>query len=407
MSKSNILFKLSGSIAAYKCAQLISKLVQDGHEVQTVVSESALKFIGEATLEGLTGKPVYKDSFESGKMMSHINLIKWADLILFAPASANSINKFAAGIGDSLLTSLFLAFDFSKPYLIAPAMNTNMFEHPTTQTSLKKLTNWGVEVLPTEEGYLACGDYGRGKLLDPDKIYDCVIKSLKKNIKTNGKNILITSGGTSENIDGIRYITNLSTGKTGAAIAQYFINQNYAVTFIGANNSKFPEGQFKLINYSSFDELNEALKSSLKTENFDLIIHLAAVSDYRAVHLESNTEKIDLPSEKKISSESETLNISFKKNFKIINRLKKYSINKKLKIVSFKFTNTKDENAKLHQIEKLSGESKPDLIVLNDYRDREGGTQKDFRLFNVDGEIIKVNNVNQLAEQLEKIVFNY
>ena len=405
MSKFNILFKLSGSIAAYKSAHLISKLAQEGFEVQAVVSESALNFIGEATLEGLTGKPVYKDSFEPGKMMSHINLIKWADLILLAPASANTINKFSAGIGDSLVTSLFLAFDFSKPYLIAPAMNTNMFGHPTTKASLKKLAEWGIEILPTDEGYLACGDYGRGKLLDPDKIYEYVVKSLQKRQQKRSKNILITSGGTSENIDGIRYLTNLSTGKTGTAIAQYFINKNYKVTFIGANNSKFPDGLYKQINYSSFDELNEALKNSLKTESYDLIIHLAAVSDYRAVRLESETKNINLPSKEKIASDSETMMISFKKNFKIINRLKDYSLNKDAKIISFKFTNTKDEKEKLHQIKKLFSESKSTLIVLNDFGDRKGGTQKDFRLFKADREIIKVNEVNKLAEQLEEIIF--
>ncbi|HHH52247.1 MAG TPA: bifunctional phosphopantothenoylcysteine decarboxylase/phosphopantothenate--cysteine ligase CoaBC, partial [Bacteroidetes bacterium] len=146
MLKNKILIKITGSIAAYKSAYLISKLVQNGFEVNVVVTNDALNFIGEATIEGLTGNEVYTDLYESGKMMSHINLMKWADLIIVVPATANTINKFANGIGDNLITSLFLAFDFSKPYLIAPAMNTNMLLHPSTQKSFSKLNNWGIKI---------------------------------------------------------------------------------------------------------------------------------------------------------------------------------------------------------------------------------------------------------------------
>src|SRR3989339_19375 len=126
MSNYKILIKLTGSIAAYKTAYLISKLVQSGHEVQTVATEAALRFVGKATLEGLSGRPVYTDTFAERKMMGHINLAKWADITLLAPASANTINKMANGIADNLVTSLFLAHDWSKPYLVVPAMNTAM-----------------------------------------------------------------------------------------------------------------------------------------------------------------------------------------------------------------------------------------------------------------------------------------
>ena len=162
MSKYKILFKLSGSIAAFKSAQLISQLVQEGHEVQTVVTSSALRFIGDATLEGLSGRPVMSDMYESGNMMSHINLIKWADFVICAPATANTINKMAAGDGSTLVTALFLAHDFAKPYFIAPAMNTKMLGHPATQKSLAKLENWGATILGTGSGALACGDEGQG-----------------------------------------------------------------------------------------------------------------------------------------------------------------------------------------------------------------------------------------------------
>jgi len=198
MSNYKILFKITGSIAAYKSAYLISKLVQNGFEVKVVATDYALKFIGKATLEGLTGNKVFTDSFEEGEMMSHINLNKWADLTIICPATANTINKLAVGIADNLLTSLFLAHDRTKPYLIAPAMNTLMYEHPATQASLKKLKEWGAQILPTSEGYLACGDTGKGKLLEPDVIYEYILSALKKN-ETHEKRklkILITSGGT-------------------------------------------------------------------------------------------------------------------------------------------------------------------------------------------------------------------
>ncbi|MDP3682394.1 MAG: bifunctional phosphopantothenoylcysteine decarboxylase/phosphopantothenate--cysteine ligase CoaBC, partial [Ignavibacteria bacterium] len=243
MSNYKILFKITGSIAAYKSAYLISKLVQNGFEVKVVATDYALKFIGKATLEGLTGNKIFIDSFEDGEMMSHINLNKWADLTIICPATANTINKLAAGIADNLPTSLFLAHDHTKPYLIAPAMNTLMFDHPATQASLNKLKEWGVQILPTSEGYLACGDTGKGKLLEPDIIFEHILSALKKN-QPEGKRklkILITSGGTKENIDGVRYLSNLSTGKTGAAIAEYFTSNFHEITFVHAQNSAIPK----------------------------------------------------------------------------------------------------------------------------------------------------------------------
>lgn len=170
MSGSNITFQLTGSIACYKSCGLISTLVQEGYNVQTVVTKSALNFIGTATLEGLTGRPVLSDTFENGKMMGHIDLIKWTDLFIIAPATANTINKLAAGIADDFLGSLFLANNFQRPYLISPAMNTQMLEHPATRKSLKTLSSWGCQILDTDMGPLACKDVGKGRLLDVSKI---------------------------------------------------------------------------------------------------------------------------------------------------------------------------------------------------------------------------------------------
>lgn len=179
MSKSDkILFQLSGSIAAYKACSVISRLVQDGFEVRTACTPGALKFIGAATLEGLTGHPVFSDAFEHGRMMDHIHLAQWADLAILAPASANTINRLAAGLGGDAVGSLFLAYDLKKPYLVAPAMNQAMIRHPATQASFEKLRGWGVRILPTDEGHQACGDTGPGRLLEPEKILHAIRQAL-------------------------------------------------------------------------------------------------------------------------------------------------------------------------------------------------------------------------------------
>jgi phosphopantothenoylcysteine decarboxylase/phosphopantothenate--cysteine ligase len=178
MSQSKILFQLSGSIAAYKACFAISRLVQDGYELQCVATKGALEFVGAATIEGLTGKPVFTDLYESGRMMDHIHLSKWADLAIVCPASANTINRLAAGLSDDVIGALFLSFDLKKPYLVAPAMNQQMFKHPATQSSLAKLESFGVKILPTGEGHQACGDVGEGRLLEPEAIVKWIGKCL-------------------------------------------------------------------------------------------------------------------------------------------------------------------------------------------------------------------------------------
>lgn len=175
MSKSNILFQLSGSIACYKACAVISKLVQENFEVQTVCTKNALEFIGAATLEGLTGRPVFSDIYQAGSMMGHIDLAKWADLAILCPATAHSINALSCGLAQDVVGALFLAYDLKKPMLIAPAMNQQMYSHPATQASLRKLKEWGVRILPTDNGHQACGDIGPGRLLEPEKIFEHIV----------------------------------------------------------------------------------------------------------------------------------------------------------------------------------------------------------------------------------------
>lgn len=406
MLKFKILFKISASIAAYKSAYIISKLVQNGFEVQTVMTDSALQFIGKATLEGLTGKPVLIDHFENGKMMNHINLVKWADLIILCPGSANTINKMANGIADNLVTSLFIAHTWDKPYLIAPAMNTAMFKHPATQESFTKLKNWGVEILPTDSGYLACGDIGEGKLFDPDKIYDRITNILtSKEDKLPCKNILITSGATREYIDGVRFISNLSTGKTASAITNLLVANNCKVTFLYGINSALPSEKSNNIQFSDFEDLKTKIKSLLKNNNFDFIIHAAAVSDYTIDKINYGDTISDRNTNSKLKSDINNLYIKLKPTAKIVNKLKSISLNKKIKLIAFKFSAADNFDESETQVKKLLTHSNADYIILNHLQDRDkNDTQTNFSIFNKDELVIKATDSFQLADKIFQII---
>lgn len=178
MSKYKILFQLSGSIACYKACNVISKLVQRDIDVRIACTEASLKFIGVSTLEGLTRNPVYIDMFARKHALDHIELAKWYDMAIVCPATANIINKFSAGIADDLISTLFLAQDFSKPYLIAPAMNHMMYKHPSTQNSIMTLEDWGVKFLGPGHGHQACGDEGPGRMLEPELILEGIFKKM-------------------------------------------------------------------------------------------------------------------------------------------------------------------------------------------------------------------------------------
>ena len=402
MSKYKILFKITGSIAAYKAAYLISKLVQNNFEVQTVVSESALHFIGKATLEGLSGKAVLRDTYENGKMMNHINLVKWADLVILCPASANTINKLANGIADNLITSLFLAHDWNKPYLIAPAMNSNMYHHPITKKSFGVLESLGVKILPTDSGYLACGDIGDGKLLEPEKIYNYILMSLLNKKPKRGK-ILITAGATKEYIDGVRYISNISTGKTASTIAKILYENNYDISFLHGTYSAVPDCDFTEYIYDDFESLKKQLYSLIEINKFDFIIHSSAVSDYTIDKIETEGSSFIADKNAKINSERNSLTLKLKPTEKLLNQIKRKSLNKEVVLVAFKFVEQIDSQDPFIQVEKLFHSSQADLVVLNSLTDRKtDNTQRNFYLFDKDKMIAKNESSEKLALTLNE-----
>src|SRR6185312_3050611 len=204
MSGSKILCVLTGSIAAYKACEAISQLAQRGHRVRAVATAGALRFVGESTLEGLTGERVRTDLFAPGGALEHIELARWADLVLVCPATAHTLNRLAAGLADDLAGAVFLAHDWSKPWLVAPAMNPAMWRHPATAAAAGRLRGWGVGFIPPEDGRTACGESGEGRLAAPERIVAAVESALAP--AERRLHILVTSGGTAEPIDGVRVL---------------------------------------------------------------------------------------------------------------------------------------------------------------------------------------------------------
>ncbi|MBC7754945.1 MAG: bifunctional phosphopantothenoylcysteine decarboxylase/phosphopantothenate--cysteine ligase CoaBC [Moraxellaceae bacterium] len=364
LNQKNILILMSGSIAGYKVCSLISQLVQKNFNVKVAMSASAQKFVGFATLEGLTGHPVHTDNFEPGQAMEHIYLARWADLILVAPATANTINKMSQGVGDDLLTTIFLAHDFKKPFLLAPAMNTKMYLHPTTQKSITELKNMGVEILEAASGVLACGEVGYGRLLEPHLIYDEVITRLKE--YSPGMDltpapspqklmkVLITSGGTQEPIDDVRVITNKSTGKTASIIADQFSNAGFDVTYLCAETAVRPVLNATIFTFVTYKDLDQKL-NSLLPNGYDFIIHTAAVSDYSVAQ----------PASGKIDSSKDTIEIKLIKNPKLINKIKKLS--PKSQLVGFKLTSQATSSTIEAKINDLFENAQCDYVVQNDW----------------------------------------
>lgn len=409
MLKSKILIIMTGSIAAYKTCHVISRLVQNDFEVRVVATSAALKFIGAATIEGLTGQNVYSDLYETEQMMAHIHLIRWADLILCAPATANYINKISHGVGDDLASTLFLAHDFKKPFLIAPAMNTNMYLHPITQKSIEHLKSLQIDILETASGVLACGEKGYGKLLDPELILKEITDRLTSthSVKNTSakfqklKKILITAGGTSENIDDVRSITNTSTGKTGYALAKNLWQFGYDVTLLLSANAKIDFEEFEIQRFTDFNSLSTLLEKTLSAQKYDFIFHLAAVSDYsvKEIRVDGKTQTFH-----KIPSSSH-VTIELKPNPKLVNRIKSSSLNSQIKLISFKLTSEAGTEEKNQAVQKLMLDSQSDFVVHNELSEMDQNkNQHIFTVFANRNEPAKVFTAQNIASLTDYFV---
>ena len=284
----NILVGVTGGIAAYKSAGIVSLLKKKGYNVKVVMTENATKIIGPLTLETLSRNRIYVDMWDSNPHyeVEHISLADWADVVLIAPATYNIIGKVANGIADDMLTTILAAVSVRKPVFFALAMNVNMYENPILKENINKLSSFGYRFIDAEEGLLACNYSAKGRMSEPENIVEEIerysIFSKIENFDTvlKGKKILITSGRTKENIDPIRYLSNNSSGKMGYSIAQAAADLGAEVTLIsGPTDLKAPNGLKNFISVESALEIYEKVDEYFK--DTDIFIACAAVADYR------------------------------------------------------------------------------------------------------------------------------
>lgn len=274
VNRRRVLLGITGSIAAYKGAELARKLTERGFQVTVVLTKNAAKFVASLTFEALSGNRVYTDMFASGEML-HIELERENDLILVAPATADFIAKIAHGIGDDLLSTIVLSR--THPMIVAPAMNAEMYLNPIVQRNLQTISTAGILVLPTGEGGLACGETGPGRMLEPEQIMEAVIRALSEQ-DLAGQKVVVTAGPTREPLDDVRFITNASTGRMGFAIAQAARRRGADVLLVtGPTELPLPE-DVQVLRVTTASQMREAVLNA--SPDADFVYMAAAVSDY-------------------------------------------------------------------------------------------------------------------------------
>lgn len=284
-----ILLGVTGGIAAYKSASLASMLVKAGADVRVIMTEHAVHFINPITFESLTGHKCITDTFDRNFefKIGHISLAQQADAILVAPATANVIAKLAHGIADDMLTTTILASE--APKIVAPAMNTKMYENPITQDNLSLLMKYGMEIAEPAKGRLACGDVGAGKMPEPEVLIQYVYKACCHEKDMQGQKVLITAGPTQEPLDPVRYLTNHSSGKMGYALARACMLRGADVTLVTGKTALTPPMFVHTVPVTTARDMYEAVTS--RSPEMDLIIKAAAVADYRPAQIAENKVK--------------------------------------------------------------------------------------------------------------------
>ena len=355
-----VVIGVSGGIAAYKTANLVSDLVKHGVKVHVIMTKNATNFITPTTFEVLSGNKCIVDTFDRGFTfeVEHISLAKKADLILIAPATANIIAKLSAGIADDMLTTTVLAA--KCPILVAPAMNTNMYEHITVRNNLEKLSSYGYEIIEAASGRLACGDVGKGKLADIEVLFAHIVKNIAYEKDLAGKNVLVTAGPTIEKIDPVRFISNHSSGKMGIELAKAAAYRGAKVRLIlGKTALKRPEF-VDIVDVVSAQDMYEAVKEF--ASDSDIIIKSAAVADYRPCYV----------ADEKMKKSDGELSIRLERTTDI---LKYLGDNKKDNQFLCGFSM---ETSNLIENSKLKLEKKNlDMIVANNLKEEGAGFAKD------------------------------
>ena len=356
----SIIIGVSGGIAAYKTAYLVSALSKTEADVNVIMTENACEFISPLVFETLTGNKCYVDTFDRNFKfdVEHISLAKKADIFMIAPATANVIAKIANGIADDMLTTTFLASKCKK--IVSPAMNTAMFENQITQDNIAKLKKYEIGVVEPRNGLLACGDTGAGKMPEPDFLFDVIEREIAREKDMLGKKVLVTAGATMESLDPVRFLTNHSSGKMGFAIAKEAMLRGAEVTVVKANTTAEIPNFVKIVEVSSAKDMFDAVTAL--SDQQDIIVKAAAVADYTP---ESYVDS-------KIKKKDGDLSIPLKRTMDI---LKYLGENKKEGQFLCGFSMETDnmlENSKA----KLSKKN-ADMIVANNLKDAGSGFKTD------------------------------
>ena len=355
-----ILFIICGGISAYKSLETIRLFKKNGAEIKTILTASAKEFVTPLSVTSLSQGKVYSELFsvENEAEMDHISLSRWADLVVIAPATANTISKLAQGTTDDLASTVVLASD--KDIILAPAMNVRMWEHPTTKANIKKLKEFGYKLIGPEVGDMACGEYGEGKMSDPLVIAEEIDKYFLTQKNNKKFKALVTAGPTNEYIDPVRFITNKSSGKQGYELAKSLSKKGFDTTLISGPTNLEITKDINLIKVETADEMLVATQENLPV---DVAIFSAAVADF----------KINKKYENKIKKQ-ENLNLNLEKNIDILNYVSNHnSMRPKLVIGFAAETNEIDKNAE----EKLNKKN-CDWIISNDVSNKNIGFNSDY-----------------------------
>jgi phosphopantothenoylcysteine decarboxylase/phosphopantothenate--cysteine ligase len=360
-----ILLIICGGISAYKSLELIRLFKKNGARVKTILTKNAKEFVTPLSVSSLSQEKVYDDIFsaENEAEMDHISLSRWADAVLVAPITANTISKVASGNAEDLASTVLLASN--KQIFLAPAMNVRMWEHPSTKENILKLKSFGHKIIGPEIGDMACGEYGEGKMTEPNEIVN-TLKNYFSNLDKNKKlKALVTAGPTNEYIDPVRFITNKSSGKQGYEIAKCLRDNGFDTTLISGKTSIKPlDG----VNFVSVETAEEMFKESLNNLPTDVAIFSAAVSDFKVKNYKSTKIK-----------KNEEFNLELEKNIDILNHISNHnSLRPKITIGFAAETNNLSTNAK----EKLN-EKNCDWVIANDVSDQTIGFGSDFNKISI------------------------
>ena len=378
LNNKKVLLIICGGIAAYKSLELIRILRKNNNKIKTVLTKSGKEFVTPLSITSLSNEKVYTDIFDykNESEIDHISLSRWADVILIAPATANTISKISNGLADDLASTLVLASN--KKIFIAPAMNVRMWEHKTNKENIKRLNEFGYRFIGPEIGDMACGEYGEGKMSEPEKIFDSLDKYFKNIEDNKRKKVLVTAGPTRENIDPVRFISNYSSGKQGYEIARAFSENGFETTLItGPTNLKIPEN-VRCIEVISGDQM---LNETIKNLPVDIAVFTAAVSDFKIKSYSDNKLK-----------KTENLELSLEKNIDILSYVSKHNSLRPKIVIGF---SAETNDLEINSLKKLNSKN-CDWIVANDVSKKDIG-------FNADDNEVSIFYKNKSSEKISKM----